>query len=317
MKQKKHITDKVSAAQGQRTRIENEKQIMVDKLHQREEAIEESKKIFEQYSARIRQNEERIVAIHDALAQNGAEGTDLLTKIDYTQVKMQESGGSQGAPNLRRVIMQASKSGQLKGVYGRLGDLGTVDEMYDVAACTAAGQRLDHIVVENTECAQAVIEFCKKRKLGRVSCIILDQIKEPRWNGNPPEDTKRLIDLIKPNEPKFRAGFIFGVSDTLVAKDLSQAQRVGHGEASGGRRYRVVTLDGKLVETSGVMSAGGRVQKGLFGAQRGKDPESGSYQKLEQQVTRLKQKLEELKTARQKLTNERLELQDMNRQMKA
>lgn len=35
-------------------------------------------------------------------------------------------------------------------------------------------------------------------------------------------------------------------------------------------RYRVVSLDGKLVETSGVMSAGGRTVKGLFGSQRGR-----------------------------------------------
>ncbi|KAF4727767.1 hypothetical protein FOZ62_027572, partial [Perkinsus olseni] len=269
------------------------------------------------YSARIQQNEERIAEIYEALKQNGIEGTDIHSKIDSTQVKMQESGGSQGAPNLRKAIMQAAQSGQLRGVHGRLGDLGTVDDMYDVAACTAASGTLDNIVVDNAEAAQAVVEFCKQRRLGRVTCIILDKIREKKPTGDPPEDTRRLIDLIKPNERKFRPAFYFAVRETLVAKDLNQAQRVGHGETTGGRRYRVVSLDGKLVETSGVMSAGGRTAKGLFGAQRGKDPEAGSYQRLEQQVARLKQKMDELKATREKLTNERSDLQDMNRQMKA
>ncbi|KAF4680002.1 hypothetical protein FOZ62_007715 [Perkinsus olseni] len=128
------------------------------------------------YSARIQQNEERIAEIYEALKQNGIEGTDIHSKIDSTQVKMQESGGSQGAPNLRKAIMQAAQSGQLRGVHGRLGDLGTVDDVYDVAACTAASGTLDNIVVDNAEAAQAVVEFCKQRRLGRVTCIILDKV---------------------------------------------------------------------------------------------------------------------------------------------
>ncbi|GMF08824.1 unnamed protein product [Ambrosiozyma monospora] len=50
--------------------------------------------------------------------------------------------------------------------------------------------------------------------------------------------------------------------DTLVAKDMSEANRVAFG---GRRRWRVVTLDGKLVDTSGTMSGGGhRVFRGAM-----------------------------------------------------
>lgn len=43
--------------------------------------------------------------------------------------------------------------------------------------------------------------------------------------------------------------FYFALRDTLVAKDLDQATRVG---LQGATRYRVVTLKGELIDLSGM-----------------------------------------------------------------
>ena len=52
--------------------------------------------------------------------------------------------------------------------------------------------------------------------------------------------------------------------DTLVADDINQANRI----AFGSQRFRTVTLDGKLIEITGVMSGGGtRVIRGKMGTQ--------------------------------------------------
>ena len=42
-----------------------------------------------------------------------------------------------------------------------------------------------------------------------------------------PENVPRLFDLIKPKEDKFLTAFYFALRDTLVAKDLDQATRIG------------------------------------------------------------------------------------------
>ena len=65
------------------------------------------------------------------------------------------------------------------GVIGRLGDLGAIDEEYDVAISTACGH-LDFIVVENQAGGKACIEYLKKHNLGRTSFIMLDKV---RGNG--------------------------------------------------------------------------------------------------------------------------------------
>lgn len=57
----------------------------------------------------------------------------------------------------------------------------------------------------------------------------------------------RLIDLIQVQDERIRLAFYYGARETLVAQDLNQAHRIGY---SGGG-YRVITLDGALIETSG------------------------------------------------------------------
>ena len=75
-----------------------------------------------------------------------------------------------------------------------------------------------------------------------------------------PENVPRLFDLIKPKEPRFAPAFFKGVGNTLVAEDLDQANRIAFG---GQRRWRVVTLSGQLIDSSGTMSGGGNhVAKG-------------------------------------------------------
>lgn len=79
-----------------------------------------------------------------------------------------------------------------------------------------------------------------------------------------PENAPRLFDLVKTQDRDVQPAFYFALRDTLVAKDLSQASRIAYG---GRVRYRVVSLEGGLIDTSGTMSGGGnRVSKGRMGS---------------------------------------------------
>lgn len=58
----------------------------------------------------------------------------------------------------------------------------------------------------------------------------------------------RLFDLVSVKEPSILPAFYFALRDTLVAKDLEQATRIG---LQGRTRHRVVTLQGELIDVSG------------------------------------------------------------------
>ena len=54
------------------------------------------------------------------------------------------------------------------------GDLGAIDERYDVAISTTCGA-LENILVDSVETAQLAIQFLKRESLGTASFIALDK----------------------------------------------------------------------------------------------------------------------------------------------
>lgn len=63
-----------------------------------------------------------------------------------------------------------------------------------------------------------------------------------------PENVPRLFDLVRVQDEAILPVFYFALRDTLVAKDLDQATRIAYGPT----RFRVVTLGGQLIDTSGM-----------------------------------------------------------------
>lgn len=55
------------------------------------------------------------------------------------------------------------------------GDLGAIDEKYDVAVSTAVGA-LDNIVTDTVETAQECIKFLKRNNLGYTTFIMIDKV---------------------------------------------------------------------------------------------------------------------------------------------
>ncbi|KAJ6157866.1 Structural maintenance of chromosomes protein 4 [Penicillium chermesinum] len=141
------------------------------------------------------------------------------------------------------------------------------------------------MVVETVEVGQHCIDYLRKNNLGRANFILLDRL--PRRDMSTiytPESVPRLFDLVKPKDAKFAPAFYSVMQNTLVAKDLEQANRIAYGA----RRWRVVTLDGQLIDVSGTMSGGGtRVARGGMSSKQVADT-------TKEQVARLDSDLEEL-----------------------
>ncbi|XP_049848330.1 structural maintenance of chromosomes protein 4-like [Schistocerca gregaria] len=120
----------------------------------------------------------------------------------------------------------------------------------------------------------------------------LEKMTERLLKTKEPENAPRLIDLIKLADERVRVAFYFALRNTLVANDVAQAARVAF---SGGNRYRVVTLQGHIIEATGEMTGGGHtVKKGLMSQ---KVPEAPVTQKtvedLGKQMQECQKKLEE------------------------
>lgn len=205
----------------------------------------------------------------------------MRAKISNTRQKADEARSSlastQARGNVLTALMRMKESGRIDGFHGRLGNLGTIDQKYDVAVSTACSA-LDNFVTESVESGQQCIEYLRKNNLGRGNFICLDKLRSRDMSPiQTPEDAPRLFDLVKAKD-KFRPAFYHAMQDTLVANDLAQANRIAYGA----KRWRVVTLAGELIDKSGTMSGGGTtVKKGLMSSKIVADITKEQVEKLE------------------------------------
>jgi structural maintenance of chromosome 4 len=213
----------------------------------------------------IASTEAATVALANEEASLQAALREAVTTAELGKATLAAQQTRPGCNAVVQKVLHASKRGGIlgaAGVRGRLGDLATIAPQYDVAISTACGL-LDHIVVDNATGAQACINYLREANLGRASFIALDQMQE--WTAkmsaavNPPAGAPRLFDLINIADEALRPAFYMALRDTLVADTLDQAVKIAY---QGDRAvWRVVTQDGKLVDTSGAMSGGGKDMK--------------------------------------------------------
>ncbi|TLD16544.1 uncharacterized protein PgNI_00661 [Pyricularia grisea] len=249
--------------------------------------------------------------IEEELKNLAGQEPKIRAKVSNARQKADEARSSlaqtQTQGNVLTALMRMKESGRIDGFHGRLGNLGTIEQKYDVAISTAC-PALDNFVTDTVEAGQQCIEYLRKTNLGRGNFICLDKLRSRDLSPiQTPEDAPRLFDLIKAKDDRFRPAFYHSLQDTLVAKDLTQANRIAYGA----KRWRVVTLDGELIDKSGTMSGGGTtVKKGLMSSKLVADTTKEQVAKLEGDRDGLEAKFEEFQEYQRGLETRLRELKD-------
>lgn len=224
---------------------------------------------------------------------------EMRQKVDEAKSSL-SSNRSRG--RVLDALMQQQKSGRIPGIFGRLGDLGAIEEKYDVAISSSCGA-LDNIVVDTIDTAQKCVMFLKEQNIGFATFIGLDKMKVWERNMAPirtPEESPRLFDMVRVKDERVRPAFYFALRDTLVAQDMEQATRMAFQKD---KRWRVVTLKGQIIEMAGTMTGGGRVLKGRMGSSIGTEV---SQEELDRMESKLNEKVSKLQDCQEK----RLQLEE-------
>ncbi|CAG8683762.1 11851_t:CDS:10 [Funneliformis caledonium] len=174
---------------------------------------------------------------------------DFRERDDETK-KLLEA--SQSREQVLSSLIKLKDSGRIKGIYDRLGNLGVIDDKYDVAISNAF-PALNSIIVDSAEVGLTCIEYLKRNNLGYATFIPLKELPTMDMRPIPtPENVPRLFDLIRPKDDMFIPAFYNVLQDTLVAQNLKQAIRIAFGKT----QWSVMTLRGELVGKNGTLSFG-------------------------------------------------------------
>ncbi len=251
----KILNEDIESFEKQISEFYNEKDKIQEKIKQREEEIFDNKIKLDEITEDIDREKSKFRDISKESIETRKiynKTREELIKIEARNNALKEAQekffSKQGAIS---AILKLRDTEEIEGIYGTVAELGTINPQYSTALEIAGGGRLSYIVVKNEEVAAKCIRYLKQKRLGRVSFIPLDKIRAR-------VATKEINDLgvigyaieLVDFDEDVRKAFEYVFGDTLVVETYDDARRIGF------KGQRIVTLDGDLIEASGLVTGG-------------------------------------------------------------
>lgn len=159
-----------------------------------------------------------------------------------------------------KAVMKESGRGALRGIYGPVSQLITVKDKYSAAIETALGAAVQNIVVDNETDAKRAMGFLKERRAGRATFLPITAIKGRVLSEQGLNDQYGFVsiasDLVS-YDNKYSEIIRWLLGRTAVAEDIDSAIAIAKKYSY---RFRIVTLDGQVINAGGSMTGGSRVQ---------------------------------------------------------
>ncbi|MBQ1252395.1 MAG: chromosome segregation protein SMC [Firmicutes bacterium] len=162
-------------------------------------------------------------------------------------------------PGVRAVLERKAKNGQ-SGIFGVIAELIHVEKDYTVAVEAVLGSALQNIVTETGEDAADAVAFLKEQRKGIATFLPLDLLRindrrslpkeilsHPSYIGNAADMVTTSI-RVKP-----AVEYLLG--NTLIFRDLKDAVALTRRFKG---QFRMVTLDGDVINAGGSVSGGSR-----------------------------------------------------------
>ena len=181
-----------------------------------------------------------------------------------------------------------------KGMNGALAELIEVPEQYQTAIEMTLGIGLQNIVTENEQDAKKLIEHLRKNNLGRASFLPLTSIKGKKLEKFKNVDGVIGIasDLIK-YDKKYEQIILNLLGRTVIVDNMNNAINLAKQNQY---NFRIVTLDGDLINSSGSMTGGSVSKKTVNILGRNKEIE-----KLTKQIKKIKIDIEKLENEKKEI----------------
>ena len=184
-----------------------------------------------------------------------------------------------------------------KGMHGVLANIIDVPDDLETSIEMCLGASLQNIVTETEEDAKKLVEHLRKNNLGRASFLPISSVKGKKLDkikGNEKGVIGIASDLVKYNK-KYEQIILNLLGRTVIVDTMQTAIKVAK---QNGYIFRIVTVEGDLINPSGAITGGSVAKKTVNILGRGKEIE-----KLEKEINNLKQKI-------QKLQNDKLNYEE-------
>ena len=205
--------------------------------------------------------------------------------------------------SIRRVMEQKAKH---PGLLGVVSDLIQVDKKYETAIETALGGNIQNIVTDDEETAKEMIAFLKQNRFGRATFLPLTSVNG-KGNFKNPDALKEkgvigLANTLVKTEARYEGVTAYLLGRVIVTEKIDDAIALA-------KKYHyslhIVTLEGEYLSPGGSMTGGAfKNSSNLLARNREIEELERSVSELKKQVKEHKDRLEDIKTARDLLSDD-------------
>lgn len=235
----------------------NLKQQLQDEVNEYNDRVDR----FEKLQEDVRQLQHQRQQLNQQFMDERHQNEQLSTKLQMarnTRQQLQASIESNSRYPLGvRTILSNRKS--IEGFEGVLSELIDVSPGYEVALDVALGAATNYMIMKCEDDAKKAIAYLNKNKAGRATFLPMDVMQ----GRHLPQDTKTVLEGMDGYLgtamnfihylPKYQDVLSSQLGHILIAKDLDAATNISHYTY---RKYRVVSVDGGVVNIGGSMTGG-------------------------------------------------------------
>ena len=287
IKSRRSVVDDAISAMDKEVDIalsqQEEAQKNLDFLQKR---IDENNNSLSGYRLKHQNKSKRAEDLKDSLEKLSFE---ISQKRSRAKMLLDLEKNMEGFSGAVRSVMKQSQSNALSGIHGPLSQLITVDNEYSVAVEVALGAAMQNIVTTNEADAKRAIYYLKNNKLGRATFLPISAIKPRNFDEKNLDDALGFVavaaDIVQcKSEYKDIISNLLG--RVVIVEDMDCA--IGISKRYGAR-FKIVTLDGQVINTGGSMTGGSQAKSaGILSR-------ANLIDELNSQAKELEEKLENLK----------------------
>lgn len=233
--------------------LENElasiKLIVENKQEEAKEINDELNKTLE----KINEIKRTKVELDSELGKQLRINQSMSAKIDHLQDSIDNNST---LPSSVRAVLNNAR---LSGIHNALGNMIEVEERFSLAISVALGAASSYVVVDNEESAKSAIEYLKSNNLGRTTFLPINVIK-PKGIDLQIHDLIKtmpgfidLADKLVSYDNKYHNIISNQLGSTIVTTDINSANLISK---KINNRYRIVTLQGEVVNIGGSITGG-------------------------------------------------------------
>ncbi len=263
-------------------RFKEEEEKTVSELEACEETITALTNSIDGYRLRVKTREEKY---ENQKSDIEAKRLEVSSKEEKIRMLEELEKNMEGYSGSVKSVVRESKRGALRGIHGPISKLINVKDKYSTAIETALGAAVQFVVVDNENDAKRAIKFLKDTKGGRATFLPISTIKSKELSEKGLEDCYGFVDIasnLVNTDKKYSEIVKAQLARTVVVEDIDCAISIAKKYSN---RFKIVTLDGQVINAGGSMTGGSRVQNaGILSR-------SGNIEEQKEQLEDLKKKL--------------------------